>query len=122
MFDEIEASFTDKTDKERYILTNYRLTETSNQSSSNTTPAIATGTLQGDVNGQKFSVKFDSDIKYSWGEFAPSQANINIEDTNNSKNTITIKNTTDGKALISAFANGTSVTGYPKTINWYEFD
>lgn len=120
--DKIEATYTDKIDKERHILTNYRLTEMSSPISSLATPAIASGTLQGDVNGQKFSVKFDSNIEYNWGTFAPTQATINIEDTSNSKNVITIKNTTDGKAIISAFANGTSVTGYPKTVNWDYFE
>ena len=122
---QMDVTWADQTDKEHYIVTNYYVTETndtSNSTSSPVTPATANGTLQGDVNGQKFSVKFDSNIEYKWGTFAPTKATINIEDTNNSKNTITINNTTDGKALISAFANGSSVTGYPKTVNWAYFE
>lgn len=115
----MEATLKDE-DTERLILTNYRLTETSTESSA--TQATANGKLQGDFNGQKYSVTFNSNIKYGWSNFAPSEANINIEDTNNNKNAITIQNTTGGKALISAFANGTSVVGFPKTVDWSYFD
>ena len=71
---------------------------------------------------QKFSVNFDSNREYDLYSSSPNIAVINIQDTNNSKNAITIKNTSNGKVLISAFANGTSVSGYPTTVDWDYFE
>jgi hypothetical protein len=118
--DNMENKWIDQEDNGRNILTNYHLVEISTESSMS---ALASGTLQGDENGQKYSVKFDSKVEYPWSStFAPTIADINIEDSNNLKNAVTIKNTIGGKASINAFANGTSVSGYPKTVNWDYFE
>ncbi len=119
----MEMTWANNTENERYSLTDYALTEEYGPAFA-VTPAIANGTLQGDVNGQKFSVKFDSNYNYDWSNtgVVVDTATINIQDTTNSKNAITIQNTTGGKALISAFANGTSVVGFPKTVDWSYFD
>jgi hypothetical protein len=45
-----------------------------------------------------------------------------IEDTNNVKNSIKLSNTSNYQALISAYANGITVSGYPKTVDWNELN
>lgn len=119
----MELTWTDKNEKEHYILSDYSLTETYTYTSSSATPAKAKGNLQGDINGQKFSVNFDSDLEYGWTASNPniSRAAINIEDTTNAKNSIKIERATNGQALVSAFVNSTSVIGFPKTVGWNDF-
>ncbi|WP_252716580.1 hypothetical protein [Acinetobacter haemolyticus] len=51
----------------------------------------------------------------------PSQAKLDIEDINNKQNSIVITRTTNGQALINAYANNRSVAGFPQTIEWIEF-
>ncbi|WP_087544824.1 hypothetical protein [Acinetobacter sp. WCHA29] len=115
-------TWSDNTNKESYNLTDYLLTETHNVGTYTTTKAQAKGRLQATIDNQKFSVIFDSNREYDLYSSSPNIAVINIQDTDNSKNAITIKNTSNGKVLISAFANGTSVSGYPKTVNWDYFE
>lgn len=108
--------------QDNYNLTDYLLTEIYNVSTYTTTIAQAKGRIQANVDNQKFSVNFDSNREYDLYSSSPNIAVINIQDTNNSKNAITIKNTSNGKVLISAFANGTSVSGYPITVDWDYFE
>ncbi|ESK56534.1 MAG: hypothetical protein I8H98_11240 [Moraxellaceae bacterium] len=115
-------TWSDNTNQESYNLTDYLLTETYNVSTYTTTKAQAIGKLQANIDRQKFSVNFNSNREYSLYNPSPNTAVINIEDANNAKNAITIKNSTAGKVLISAFANGTSLSGYPKIVDWDYFE
>ncbi|QER39266.1 hypothetical protein F2A31_05945 [Acinetobacter suaedae] len=113
----LEITGTEPSNKEHLLLNDYHLTISSTPVSS-LTSVITKGFLQANNNGQKYTVKFDSDIEFPSGKTIPNSAIINIEDTKNNKNAISIKNTTSGQALVSAFAEGRSVTGYPKTMEW----
>ncbi len=126
-------------ENEKYISTCLILNCNSNKLNNNENSSLKTqflftksvnGILTGDINNQLFSVKFDNTFESRnltvgnkglyFTQFDTTQ--ILIEDTSNSKNSISIRNTTDGKALLSAFANGASVSGYPKTVDWSYFD
>lgn len=113
----LEITGTDSTNKESLLLNDYHLTVSFNPVSS-LTYVITKGFLQANNNGQKYAVKFDSDIEFPSRKTIPNNAIINIEDTKNNKNAISIQNTSNGQALVSAFAESRSVTGYPKTIEW----
>ncbi|ENX33552.1 hypothetical protein F889_02213 [Acinetobacter colistiniresistens] len=86
----------------------------------------ALGNIQSNPENKFFSVNFRSDLRFSSSNdklaFYPNFAEIMIEDTNNIKNTIKISNTSNYKALISAYANGITVVGFPKTIDWDELN
>ena len=71
-------------------------------------------------------MNFKSDIRFENINdkiaFYPNSADIVIEDTNNVKNSIKISNTSNYKALIRAYADGITVAGYPKTIEWSDLE
>lgn len=116
----MEISWVDGSEKEFYTLSDYSLDETFNHVAPNNSVAKGKGKLQADFNGQKYSIEFNSNIDYTQTATTPTvnTANINIVDTTNIRNNISIRNSTNGNALISAFANSTSVAGFPKTVNW----
>lgn len=121
----LEFKWTDGRDQEKYTLTNYRLTEKYGNATQKT-PASARGNLQGDVEGKKFAVKFDSNLNYTYSHntngynLVFSDANINIQDTTNSNNAIKISSTTNSKALIQTTAKGATLT--PRTVDWDSFN
>lgn len=86
----------------------------------------ALGNIQGNPENKFFSVNFRSDLRFASSndklDFRPNFAEIMIEDTNNIKNTIKISNSSNYQALISAYANGITVVGFPKTIDWNELN
>ncbi|MCJ0828746.1 MULTISPECIES: hypothetical protein [unclassified Acinetobacter] len=116
---QMEFTWADKKYTEVYKLTNYSFEPWS-------TGSITKGRLVGISNNKEFSVNFDNQIKFgSVGDvsvFYPSFAEIFIEDTNNNKNAITITKTVDYKALMRAYANGVTVTGFPKVVAWEELN
>lgn len=115
----IDFTWTDKNYTEIYKLTNY---------SFEPWPAgsITKGSLTGISNNKEFSVNFNNQIKFGSVEdalaFYPSFAEIVIEDSSNRKNSITITRTTDYKALMRAYSNGSSVTGFPKVVDWQDLN
>ncbi|MCH7313646.1 hypothetical protein [Acinetobacter sp. ANC 3882] len=116
---QMDFTWADKKHTEVYKLTNYSFEPWSTQS-------ITKGRLVGVTNNKEFSVVFDNQIKFgSVGDalaFYPSFAEIFIEDTYNNKNAINITKTTDYQALIRAYANGTTVAGFPKIVSWEELN
>lgn len=84
----------------------------------------ALGNIQSNPQNKFFSVNFKSDLRFEndtdKAAFHPKFAEIMIEDTNNIKNSIKISNTINYKALIKAYADGNTVMGYPKTMDWNE--
>jgi len=116
---QMDFTWSDKKHIETYKLTNYSFEPWS-------TGSITKGRLVGINNNKEFSVNFDNQIKFRSVEdalaFYPSFAEIFIEDTNNNKNSINITRTTDYKALMRAYANGVTVTGFPKVVAWEELN
>ena len=116
---QMDFTWSDKKYTEVYKLTNYSFEPWS-------TGSITKGRLVGINNNKEFSVNFDNQIKFGSVDdalaFYPSFAEIFIEDTNNNKNSINITRTTDYKALMRAYANGTTVTGFPKVVAWEELN
>ncbi|KXO82549.1 hypothetical protein AYL20_00715 [Acinetobacter venetianus] len=84
------------------------------------------GNVEGNPDNKIFSVNFKSDIRFENINdkiaFYPNSADIVIEDMNNVKNSIKISNTSNYKALIRAYADGITVAGYPKTIEWSDLE
>ena len=112
--------FDDETKKtQRLMINNYQLNV-------NNLMFTALGNIQGTPESKFFSVNFKSDVRFENDTdkiaFYPNFAEIMIEDTNNIKNTIKISNTSNYKALISAYADGITVTGFPKTVEWDELN
>ncbi|ENW95670.1 hypothetical protein [Acinetobacter sp. NIPH 298] len=106
----------DETKKtQQLIINNYQLNV-------NNLIVTALGTIEGNPENKTFSVNFKSDLRFESNmdktNFHPNFAEIIIEDTNNMKNSIKISNTSNYKALVRAYADGNTVTGYPKTIEW----
>lgn len=122
----LELSWTDGKDKEKYVLSDYRLNETYLNSNSNT-PATSKGKLQGEVEGKKFAVNFDTRLNYDYKydsrdgyDYNFEDVSINIYDANDSKNSIKISNTTNGKASIQTTANGKTLS--PRIVEWDYLD
>ncbi|WP_234856293.1 hypothetical protein [Acinetobacter junii] len=112
--------FDDETKKtQQLMINNYQLNV-------NNLMLTALGNIQGTPEGKFFSVNFKSDVRFENDTdkiaFYPNFAEIMIEDTNNIKNTIKISNTSNYKALISAYADGITVTGFPKAVEWDELN
>lgn len=112
--------FDDETKKtQQLMINNYQLNV-------NNLMLTALGNIQGTPESKFFSVNFKSDVRFENDTdkiaFYPNFAEIMIEDTNNIKNTIKISNTSNYKALISAYADGITVTGFPKTVEWDELN
>ena len=112
--------FDDETKKtQQLMINNYQLNV-------NNLMLTALGNIQGTLESKFFSVNFKSDVRFENDTdkiaFYPNFAEIMIEDTNNIKNTIKISNTSNYKALISAYADGITVTGFPKTVEWDELN
>lgn len=110
--------FDEETKKtQQLMINNYQLNV-------NNLTLTALGNVQGNPENKFFSVNFRSDLRFESSNdklaFRPNFAEIMIEDTNNIKNTIKISNTSSYQALISAYANGITVVGFPKTIDWDE--
>ncbi|MCU4389028.1 hypothetical protein [Acinetobacter haemolyticus] len=108
--------FDEETQKtQQLIISNYQLNV-------NNLMITALGNVEGNPNNKYFSVNFKSDLKFENDmdkrAFYPNFAEIIIEDTNNIKNSIKISNTSNYKSLIHAYADGKTVTGYPKTVEW----
>lgn len=106
----------DETKKtQQLIINNYQLNV-------NNLIITALGNIEGNPENKTFSVNFKSDLRFESdmdkATFHPNFAEIIIEDTNNMKNSIKISNTSNYKALVRAYADGNTVTGYPKTIEW----
>ncbi|MCM1958526.1 hypothetical protein NCZ17_03985 [Acinetobacter modestus] len=82
----------------------------------------ALGKIQSNPENKFFSVNFKSDLKFEndtdKAAFHPKSAEIIIEDTNNIRNSIKISNASNYQALISAYADGNTVTDYPKVLEW----
>jgi site-specific DNA-cytosine methylase len=118
---EIERTlFDDETKKtQQLMINNYQLNV-------NNLMLTALGNIQGTPESKFFSVNFKSDVRFENDTdkiaFYPNFAEIMIEDTNNIRNTIKISNTSNYKALISAYADGITVTGFPKTVEWDELN
>lgn len=104
---------------EQLTINNYRLYLTN-------LSANAQGNIEGNPDNKFFSVNFNSTLRFGSNAdqeaFYPSFAEIVIEDTNNPKNAITISRTGNYKALIRAYANGNTVTGFPKVVDWNELN
>lgn len=114
----------DKTNNYQFIINNYTLT--SNYSTSKgEIDSNAKGQLTGEVKAKFFSVNFNSNFAFNnlqdLEKMEQSQAKLDIEDINNKQNSIVITRTTNGQALINAYANNRSVAGFPQTIEWIEF-
>lgn len=112
--------FDDETKKtQQLMINNYQLNV-------NNLMLTALGNIQGTPESKFFSVNFKSDVRFENDTdkiaFYPNFAEIMIEDTDNIKNTIKISNTSNYKALISAYADGITVTGFPKTVEWDELN
>ena len=112
--------FDDETQQtHQLIINNYQLI-------SNSLSITAKGNIEGNPENKIFSVNFISDIGFesqtAKNAFSPNYADITIEDTNNIRNSIKISNTINSKALIRAYADGITVTGYPKTVDWAELE
>lgn len=123
----MKITFVDDKNKQVYILSDYRLIETT--SSATVPTSVALGKLQGDLSNKIFSVNFTSQMKFGNQNpsHIPSDVNISIKDTANIKNEITIEkalNNNPYQFQISAFADGKSVAGFPKLGYWddYLFD
>lgn len=114
----------DKTNNLQYILNNYSLASNNSISKGNI-DSNAKGELTGEVKAKAFSVNFNSNFAFNNAQdlekMKPSQAKLNIEDINNKQNSIIITQTINGQALINAYANNHSVTGFPQTIDWIKF-
>lgn len=112
--------FDDETKKsQQLMIKNYQLNV-------NNLMLTALGNVQGNPENKFFSVNFKSDLRFANSndklDFHPNFAEIMIEDTNNIKNMIKISNTSNYQALVSAYANGITVVGFPKTIGWDELN
>ncbi|MEB6478318.1 hypothetical protein [Acinetobacter vivianii] len=112
--------FDDETKKsQQLMINNYQLNV-------NNLMLTALGDIQGNPENKFFSVTFKSNLRFASSNdklaFRPNFAEIMIEDTNNIKNTIKISNTSNSQALISAYANGITVVGFPKTMDWDELN
>ncbi|MDR7016521.1 hypothetical protein [Acinetobacter sp. 3657] len=114
----------DKTNNYQFIINNYTLTSDYSISTGEI-DSNAKGQLTGDVKAKFFSVNFNSHFAFNNIQYLekmdPSQAKLDIEDINNKQNSIVITRTTNGQALINAYANNRSVMGFPQTIDWIEF-
>ncbi|ENW80647.1 hypothetical protein F909_01933 [Acinetobacter sp. ANC 3929] len=114
----------DKTNNLQYILNNYSLASNNSISKGNI-DSKAKGELTGEVKAKAFSVNFNSNFAFNNAKdlenMKPSQAKLNIEDINNKQNSIVITQTINGQALINAYANNHTVTGFPQTIDWIKF-
>jgi len=115
----IEFTWADQKYKEVYKLSNYSFEPWP-------TGSITKGNLVGISNNKEFSVNFDNQIKFGSVQdalaFYPSFAEIVIEDSSNRKNAINITRSSDYKALMRAYSNGSTVTGFPKVVDWQELN
>ncbi|RZF55754.1 hypothetical protein EXE30_02795 [Acinetobacter halotolerans] len=120
----MEFQWSNRDFKAQYVLNNYRFY----QSGSDSVPMItsAEGNLVASIGGKWFSVNFESKLRFGNTENEtdgyPYFAEIFIEDSSNLRNYIGINNTSDGKALIRAYTNGSSVQSFPKTLDWNELN
>lgn len=113
----------------QYTLNNYKLSSNYSLSAQNGDPEniddTAHGQLVADLNGKSFNINFNAILGFSTQQdldnLQPHTATIGIRDNNNDRNEIRIARSSNDQALVSAFANGTSVVGYPKTVNWSSF-
>ncbi|WP_336937337.1 hypothetical protein [Acinetobacter modestus] len=103
-----------------------QLTVNNYQLNANNLTIIGQGNVEGNPEDKVFSVNFKSELSFQSNNdkiaFYPNYADIVIEDTNNVKNSIELSNTSNYQALISAYANGITVSGYPKIIDWNELN
>lgn len=98
-------------DRNHYLYTLYNYQLLSNYyKSTGRIEDFAKGKMNGEFNGQVFSVNFASNFNFTSADdlynFKPHSANVEITDLYNQKNTISIRQTTDAKALINTYADG----------------
>ena len=84
---------------------------------------FAKGKINGEFNGKVFSVNFASNFNFSTAEdlfdFKPNSANVEITDQYNQKNTISIRQATNGAALVNTYADGKLVQSFSQ--DWNDF-
>ncbi|WP_436860661.1 hypothetical protein [Acinetobacter haemolyticus] len=123
-FSKMDFQWVTKDFKANYVLNNYRFSHF--RSNSEKISTFAQGNLVANINGKWFSVNFTNKLRFDNEkneiEGYPSFAEAFIEDSSNLRNYISIDNTSNGKALIRAYANGSNVQGFPKTLDWSELN